>query len=369
MEIYYYRSERNVVDKNNDSEKRNKIKELLKENIKSSNLCFLLGSGCSVGAIPLMGKTFSKLKEENKDKEFLLERYKDSDDIEGYLNWLNKGIEFLAEKSEVNKYKEFFNIIKKGLIRSIEIDYNQSNAINVLNTYIKFFNKIFDERICVTSEPINIFTTNYDLFNEKALEILKIEYTNGFSGYVDRIFSPYSFNFRIVDEENRYKDKWSPIKRYAKIYKIHGSIDWVYKNEKILQKHQINEENESNNVLIYPLQTKHFDTQQSPYSELFREMNIKLQKRNTTLIVIGYGFPDEHINNLISQALVNNDFNLIVFSDINEVNPKKFYERHKEKPNFHFIGGDLSPKDKLHYFNKIVELLGNEITGKEGKKE
>ena len=57
---------------------------------------------------------------------------------------------------------------------------------------------------------------------------------------------------------------------------------------------------------------KHKQTAQAPYSELFREFANILQVPNTTLIVMGYGFPDEHINNIISQNLKNQDFNLIV---------------------------------------------------------
>ena len=46
---------------------------------------------------------------------------------------------------------------------------------------------------------------------------------------------------------------------------------------------------------------KHKKTAQAPYSELFREFANILQVPNTKLIVMGYGFPDEHINNIISQ--------------------------------------------------------------------
>ncbi len=50
------------------------------------------------------------------------------------------------------------------------------------------------------------------------------------------------------------------------------------------------------------------------------------------MIVIGYGFLDEHINNIIAQNLKNQDFNL------------------------HIIGGSLSEiEQKAHYFQFIVD--------------
>jgi hypothetical protein len=39
---------------------------------------------------------------------------------------------------------------------------------------------------------------------------------------------------------------------------------------------------------------------------------------------MGYGFPDQHINQLISQALSNEDFTLIIFSSLLEDKAKEF---------------------------------------------
>lgn len=73
------------------------------------------------------------------------------------------------------------------------------------------------------------------------------------------------------------------------------------------------------------------------------------------MIVIGYGFPDEHINNIIAQNLKNQDFNLIIFGDVEEVNVKKFYDNFKNF-NLHIIGGSLSEiEQKAHYFQFIVD--------------
>lgn len=100
---------------------------------------------------------------------------------------------------------------------------------------------------------------------------------------------------------------------------------------------------------------KHQETAQSPYSELFREFSTVLQKQNTTLIVMGYGFPDEHINNIISQNLQNQDFNLIIFGDISEDKMKEFYKKFEKKINLHIIGGQIDSGIKGHYFDVIVK--------------
>lgn len=142
-----------------------------------------------------------------------------------------------------------------------------------------------------------------------------------------------------------------------RLYKIHGSIDWVEKDAKI---QQVQKYSEKENILIYPTQAKHFETQYSPYSELFREMNIKLQSSNTTLIILGYGFSDDHINNLIEQSLINEDFNLIILGSLDEEKAKSFFERNNDNMNIHFISGEISEEEKIHYFNVVLSILNRE---------
>ena len=92
---------------------------------------------------------------------------------------------------------------------------------------------------------------------------------------------------------------------------------------------------------------------------------MNLQKPNSVLIVLGFGFPDEHINQLIEQALNNEDFILLIFGDDEETNITSFYNRNKMKPNIHLIGGnyrDELKKGKLHYFENIIqEFLISEL--------
>lgn len=117
--------------------------------------------------------------------------------------------------------------------------------------------------------------------------------------------------------------------------------------------------------MIYPSYVKHDITNQTPYSELFRELTLNLQKPNSVLIVLGFGFPDEHINQLIEQALNNEDFILLIFGDDEEGKLNSFYNRNKMKPNIHLIGGNYQKeknKGKLHYFeNSIQEFLIPEL--------
>lgn len=365
IDIYFYQGKSNKVNYEYElSDILVEIEGFLCKNIeKTENICFLIGSGCSSTAIPLMGNTFNNIKNfiEPIYGEEILGDFKESEDLEKYLNWLNKAIDFLKNE-ENNNYKIVREYTQKQLIKSIDIDYSDEKALETLEVYKKFYNTIFKIRN-KNKNPINIFTTNYDLFNEKALENLKISYCSGFNGFIERVFEPSIFKQRIVDEENRYKEKWNPLKRYVRLYKIHGSIDWIEKDDKI---QQVQEYSGKENILIYPTQAKHFETQYSPYSELFREMNIKLQSPNTTLMILGYGFSDDHINNLIAQSLINEDFNLIILNSYKEKNGSftkawEFFNKHNDNMNIHFIGGKSKAGKSLHYFDTFLSILNGEV--------
>ena len=314
-----------------------------------------------------MGNTFKSLKEHNKS--LVLGSYGgDSADIEGYLNWLNTGIRFIDQPSKQSKqlkYKETleksFYSTKEFLIKSIVRDYEivDDNISKTKRNYQSFYNSIFSIRDIKNYAPVNVYTTNYDLFNEVALESLNIQYTNGFRGSVNRVFDPAVFQLRLVDDENRYKEKWSVIRKYIKLYKIHGSIDWRYDDKigNVVQASILDESLED--VLIYPTINKHLETQQTPYSELFRAFTINLQKPDSTLIIIGYGFPDQHINHLISQSLSNEDFNLIVFGNQTEKCAKEFIDKHQHKSNFHFIGGTLDASGDGHFFSNVINYIND----------
>ena len=66
--------------------------------------------------------------------------------------------------------------------------------------------------------PIEIFTTNYDMLLEQALEESRVPYFDGFSGVRRPIFDPLAIDH----------DATLPL--WTRIWKLHGSINW-YQNE------------------------------------------------------------------------------------------------------------------------------------------
>lgn len=419
--IYHYENNKDILEGLDENQQINKLKEFINKHFVSKNLVIFIGSGCSSGAIPLMSKTMSDILEKHKNiyekvKEFinckdlnylaksiesrrdrigedqialadeLLQKINDSNsigvtigdfvnqqdevlqefieqniyngfsDIESLLNWLQSGLSFQPSNDDL---KSVISALKSEFLKTIPaLDDDKYKDSETINTYNKFYQSVFKYRTEL-SNKINIVTTNYDLFNEYSLESNRIVYSTGFENNLYRNFNVNSFKQRVVDDTNRYKDVWQPTSKEANLLKIHGSINWTSdESGQLIQKDLFKQSDEE--IIIYPTMLKHRQTAQAPYSELFREFANVLQVPNTVLIVMGYGFPDEHINNIISQNLKHQDFTLIVFGNKSEDNMKKFFDEFKTQDGFHLIGGDTSCNGaKAHYFNYIVDEIIN----------
>ena len=426
--IYHYENNEDILEELDENQQIIKLKEFINKHFVSKNLVIFIGSGCSSGAIPLMSKTMSDILEKHKNvykkvKEFinakdldyltkglqsckkrltddeskkvddllkeiksrngtiakflngqsneykdLIEKhiYKSFSDIESLLNWLQSGLSFQPNNKNL---KEVIRTLKSEFLKTIPaLDDDKYKDNETINTYNKFYQSVFKHRTEL-SNKINIVTTNYDLFNEYSLESNRIVYSTGFENNLYRNFNVNSFKQRVVDDTNRYKDVWQPTSKEANLLKIHGSINWTSdESGQLIQKDLFKQSDEE--IIIYPTMLKHRQTAQAPYSELFREFANVLQVPNTVLIVMGYGFPDEHINNIISQNLKHQDFTLIVFGDTSEDNMKKFFDEFKTQDGFHLIGGDTSCDGvKAHYFNYIVDEIINYAPKVESEQE
>lgn len=373
------------IDEDNDKNKKiSKIKEIISKALQIDNLNFLLGAGCSSYmttpkiceecqkkynfqcnkynakneyydcGIPVMSGLIQNFINKEKGMNILgLELNVDTlnnmfeNNLEKLLEYL-QSLELVISKlnneyqiyykknSEENKVKpddveKNINKIKNFIIQEI---LNNKDTMAVLELYKLFYQKIINKN---RKNPINIFTTNYDIYNETALDRLNFLYNNGFSGTVERRFNPMLYKYMFVENMNLNKDVWEPVSYFFNLIKLHGSITWeADKNtSEIYEKSNFDNLNNKqliNNikkVMIYPSPLKDRSTLMTPYSDLFRFLENSLYLNNSTLIVIGYSFGDDHINRVIFNALANPTFRLIVFG-INE-HIKKLIERNDKR--------------------------------------
>ncbi len=383
MKTYFYKGCRDILsDKDEDGKDNSDLikKEILKI-FDVKNLSFLIGAGCS---------SFVKKNEEDPKKKgtqigipvmsvlatdfytilsadentYVKDVLKIDISKEPFKSNLEKLLEvlysqkFLLEQQggELTKVTTFIKKVTNFLLVRCKNEENNKAYPDVLELYKSFYRKLIyrDNNLSKT----NIFTTNYDLYSESALDALGVLYCNGFSGFVDRHFNPAVFNYAFAEQMELSNNKWNVIDNFIYLYKLHGSINWTESGE---QNHLFNVrevQNLSEGIgerMIYPTPMKHMATLSSPYSDLFREFQKKIMQEKTVLVVVGYSFSDEHINNLIYQALTIPTFRLVILQDEN--NPKIKQLKDLDDPRIWIIGGESADSSRVYYFDYVVKNI------------
>ncbi len=370
----------------------NKVRDALTDAMNAKNVAFLFGSGCSSFQIegkqvgiptmnPLATNYISTIGEPG-DEVYVTEEERShlqnslglnignvefSRNLEKLMEVLYSFLFVLerSEKEELQESKETTRNVVKKVTRFIlkcctEGPFSQDDE-TVLNLYQSFYRKlIFRDR--ALPRPW-VFTTNYDLFNETAMDRSGIPYCNGFSGTVERRFNPATFRYSLAEQLDITSRKWTAVDHFVYFCKLHGSINWCEDSKGLFPICEIPTVStaDTERVMIYPTPAKQKASFGSPYSDLFREFQSRIVRDQSVLFVVGYSFSDEHINNIIFQGLTVPTFRLIAFlpPDAQEVAAQL---RGLNDPRIWMIGGEgREDGEKAHYFNTFVENFMPEL--------
>ncbi|MDM8346923.1 SIR2 family protein, partial [Pseudochrobactrum sp. sp1633] len=137
---------------------------------------------------------------------------------------------------------------------------------------------------------VEIFTTNYDLLIENALERARTPYFDGFSGSKCAFFDPSSIS----------KNDLPP--RWVRLWKLHGSIGW----ESTENGEVVRVPNSDNANMVYPSHIKYDQTQAAPFSSLFERLKNFILEPDTLILCTGFSFADAHISSRLLESLMAN---------------------------------------------------------------
>ena len=200
-----------------------------------------------------------------------------------------------------------------------------------------------------------VFTTNYDHFSELAMDRLGIPYANGFSGVVERRFNPAIFRYALAEQLDVASRKWTAVDAFVYLCKLHGSVTWTEDDHGLFPIKEVWPPESSNQMLIYPTPAKQNSSLGSPYADLFREFQSRIVREQSVLITAGYAFGDEHLNNIIYQALTIPTFRLVIFA-APDTEGEIAKLRALRDPRIWIIGGNGPAEGtRAHYFDMIVE--------------
>lgn len=141
---------------------------------------------------------------------------------------------------------------------------------------------------------VEVFTVNYDVLIEHGLESERVPVFDGFVGSYQPFFHPDSL--RRADT--------APGVNWTRLWKMHGSVTWQ-RIELDGRSRVVRGQPDPTGEMILPSFQKYDESRQQPYAAFTDRLTRFLEQDDALLIVVGFSFGDEHINNLIFGALEN----------------------------------------------------------------
>ena len=144
------------------------------------------------------------------------------------------------------------------------------------------------------SSAVEIFTANYDTLLERGLEQEWVPIFDGFVGAHHPFFSAASLT----------RNALSPGRRWARLWKVHGSVTWSLERGPGDSERIVRGEEHASGELILPSLLKYDESRKQPYVAMLDRLRHVLSAREDAILVTaGYSFGDQHLNEVIFEAL------------------------------------------------------------------
>jgi hypothetical protein len=138
------------------------------------------------------------------------------------------------------------------------------------------------------TEPLRVFSLNYDLLVEQAFERYEVPFFDGFVG------SRYPFLDQRSVEGDGLPNYW------ARVWKMHGSVNWEIHDGRVTRPTQTVATGES---LIHPSHLKYEQSRRMPFLLMQDQLKRFLKLPSAALVVCGFSFGDDHVNELVFDGL------------------------------------------------------------------
>ena len=207
--------------------------------------------------------------------------------------------------------------------------------------------------------PVEIFTVNYDVLLEHGLEAERIPLFDGFVGSFRPFFHPDSLR----------RLEAAPGVTWTRLWKMHGSVTWrrIDQDGRV---RVVRGEPDAAGEMIYPSFQKYDESRQQPYAAFTDRLSRFLEQDDALLIVAGFNFGDEHINNLVFGALENRPRTHVYALQFDErPDDCDLVKRAHQRPNLIMIGPSTgiiggrraawTPVESPSFMEGVFELKAN----------
>jgi hypothetical protein len=226
-------------------------------------------------------------------------------DIESILNHVRLLRELLGEDDTKiydgitgSKAKELDIAICQEIYKSVSApDLTKIGSHLTLGSWIRRVSR---------THPVEIFTTNFDLIVEMALEKYEIPYFDGFVGTIEPYFVPEC----VEADGTRQTDSEYPPRSWIRLWKLHGSIGWRVKRDSSRNEFIVRNSSSApipgTELVIYPSREKYVASRKLPFLSCMDRLRKSITTGECLLQVVGYSFGDQHLNEILRQGLRTN---------------------------------------------------------------
>lgn len=289
-----------------EDDERSRFSGMLFRSIQSCHINFLIGAGASCPGIPAGGT------------------------VEKEIVGLLEGGDSVAATAKTVDFLKSFAEPTKALATGEYSDAVQGCLSNYID-FIRAIDSLLSERkTSLLPRQASIFTTNYDLFMEKASEACpSIILNDGFYRAPTVSALPEYRSERLFDatlHTGNHYDYTAEIPS-INLIKFHGSLSWQRQDDTVVYRivdcdalKQLNpsdldatEAFLSTLAIVLPTKRKFRETiLDRTYYDLLRVFANVLERENTLLFCFGFSFRDEHVLDIVRRALRNPTLLLIV---------------------------------------------------------
>lgn len=363
--------------------------------IRGKNVNFLIGAGASVPLYPSLSfgdgyPTFEDIVSNNKiSKESKLFMY-----LYYFKKWIApmgiSNIDFQKKYSQDEVYG------------------NYKKLVNILYNYLQVESNEAPKRI-------NIFSTNYDLLFERAIDEFLfynplIYFNDGSRGVFKKYVSNKNYYLNVT--HSGYNDNYRREVPTINLFKLHGSISWGISSDRII----VNENNgkidlireiirkiglsdkDINDIIdraknkdidtfvqnindvisnsqldinilsefykiykdipiINPNKYKFFKTvSEQHYYQLIRSFSYELEKKQSVLIIFGFSFADEHLRDIFERSLLNPELQVLLIS-YSKDGQNKLKDMFRGYKNINFLPENF--ENSKGDFSYLLSLFGD----------
>ena len=297
---------------------------------RSRHVCFFLGAGVgkACGLPDVAALKNSVLDALDHQQRSDLEQQLENRNLEEALTRLRRISALLSGDQTVDgltatRAEKLDLAICHAIVTALNVDQANTVPVRCLAAWLARANY---------HHPVELFTINYDLLLEAALERMRAPYFDGFIGTLEA-----RFHAELVEDLPRPEADAIPA-FFVRLWKLHGSVNWSRTPDGQIVRlgHPVCD---ARAAAIFPSDAKYEESRRVPFLVLQDRLRRALDQPETLMLITGYSFGDDHLNEHIFDAATRrerSEFIVFCFADI----PGSLVERATITPNLQVVTAD-----------------------------